>query len=122
MKHEEIERIGEGGTYYPRPSGRGSIEAIVLTTRSITADQSIHVHQDVAPLKLPAVESNDDGASTIHVHQDVAPLKRMGGRYTKQKPLSYPRPSGRGSIEACQPQLSSLLLPHLSTSIRTWLH
>ncbi len=87
---------------YPRPSGRGSIEAIqwLETTPEFIASihvhqdvaplkpatgydipvngTAIHVHQDVAPLKLASSSSAVTASGAIHVHQDVAPLKRAG--------------------------------------------
>ena len=61
---------------YPRPSGRGSIDAPGLVRVLLRRRFPIHVYQDVAPLK-PRVN---------------LPAGIPGG--------VYPRPSGRGSIEA----------------------
>ncbi len=83
---------------YPRPSGRGSIEADIYVRQFRTVLDPIHVHQDVAPLKLPS-------------------------KFRALRALQiYPRPSGRGSIEARGRLSGNWRRITLSTSIRTWLH
>ncbi len=87
--------------FYPRPSGRGSIEAPTRLTLRKPPQGPIHVHQDVAPLKQTIISPGDlSGYNPIHVHQDVAPLKRESRGHPAGRQAVYPRPSGRGSIEA----------------------
>ncbi len=62
---------------YPRPSGRGSIEAWSDRDWQDSRPDSIHVHQDVAPLKHWADKETTTNCGAIHVHQDVAPLKHV---------------------------------------------
>ncbi len=62
---------------YPRPSGRGSIEASGIS-QAIQSSKAIQVHQDVAPLKrFVPTDGFRQPFRAIHVHQDVAPLKQV---------------------------------------------
>ena len=64
---------------YPRPTGRGPIEAMRMTSPRIPRYRSIRDRQVAAPLK---------------------PLLLLG---VALRGLVYPRPTGRGPIEATQP-------------------
>ncbi len=85
---------------YPRPSGRGSIEALSI----IVLSKFWRVYPRPSGRgSIEASGSNDVillEDCSIHVHQDVAPLKQLRKRYADQIADDYPRPSGRGSIEA----------------------
>ena len=59
-----------------------------------------HVREDVAPLKLLVLDQPRSEASSFHVREDVAPLKQAIGFYVGPGMLSFPRPRGRGPIEA----------------------
>ncbi len=83
---------------YPRPSGRGSIEASPSFFR-----------MDGRSVSYP----RPSGRGSIEANSLTASSTRL--KY-------YPRPSGRGSIEAVELSRTLPAVVGLSTSIRTWLH
>ena len=102
LKPRTRRRLPSHTRCYPRPSGRGPIEAeTTLEDAELERDASIRDRQVAAPLKrslFPAGLRCD--VCSIRDRQVAAPLKRRVVPHDDERDLPYPRPSGRGPIEA----------------------
>ena len=85
---------------YPRPDGRGPIEARRLPTYWPSAFSSIRDLTVAAPLKPIARRASGRGSQTIRDLTVAAPLKPAPPVCPTALRRSYPRPDGRGPIEA----------------------
>src|SRR5690554_3366207 len=66
-------------TEFPRPRGRGTIEADMPRSGKIVQLWGFHVREDVAPLKPVRCRTAGSISDRFHVREDVAPLKRGDG-------------------------------------------
>ena len=85
---------------FPRPSGRGSIAAVLASQVCSPATVSSPGHQAGAPLRPRARHLTGAGQGASPGHQAGAPLRQAGLARPAGGPRSFPRPSGRGSIAA----------------------
>ena len=85
---------------YPRPHGRGPIEAGDRTRTATRCPSSIRVLTGAAPLKRYLLHRIDAVHFPIRVLTGAAPLKRHREAPSPFGGDVYPRPHGRGPIEA----------------------
>src|SRR5690606_7039743 len=85
--------------HYPRPDGRGSIEAS-LRWRPPRWQDPIRGLMAAAPLKLDDPVAGRAAERAIRGLMAAAPLKLGLARVPRPDRAGYPRPDGRGSIEA----------------------
>src|SRR5579884_2336007 len=85
---------------FPRPQGRGSIEAAAPPTRDACTRGCFHDRKVVAPLKPFGRRPARGPAGSFHDRKVVAPLKPQLCPTTLSSSPTFPRPQGRGSIEA----------------------
>ncbi len=88
-----------GTLSYPRPIGRGPIEAMFALPRARPI-QTIRARSDAAPLKLSCRDRVDDKPARYPRPIGRGPIEAFGIRPGRMLAYLYPRPIGRGPIEA----------------------
>ena len=85
---------------FPRPKGRGLIEASMFSSRT-SRTCYFHGRKAVASLKRPAPAPRPHPRRThFHGRKAVASLKQQIPSKTSLSSMQFPRPKGRGLIEA----------------------
>ena len=94
-------RSGSTNHVFPRPKGRGLIEACRSTAGCFESPRYFHGRKAVASLKRGSTRANSRVSVYFHGRKAVASLKhycRSAERVTGES--RFPRPKGRGLIEA----------------------
>ena len=92
-----------GSRIFPRPRGRGPIEATDTRHDPLAAPYLFPRPTGRGPIEaLSSVAASLRRPIGFHVRQDVAPLKQLGppSSLPYSNTTTFPRPTGRGPIEA----------------------
>ena len=106
---------------FPRPIGRGPIEATLIST-SRAAIPSFPRPIGRGPIEAAPSRGGHLTSFSFRVRSDAAPLKHRLHRDPAPRHTAFPRPIGRGPIEAVNGDDHSITSSSLSASDRTRPH
>ena len=85
---------------FPRPRGRGPVEAEVLPEVQAIHHANFRARAGAAPLKHGEKNVYRFTAKYFRARAGAAPLKPYAPRNAKRQAAAFPRPRGRGPVEA----------------------
>ena len=103
---------------FPRPRGRGPVEAGCQTAATVSAKKHFRARAGAAPLKQIMDVGEDWMRRNFRARAGAAPLKPEDTNQLASFFQKFPRPRGRGPVEATTAVCSALSFDIISAPAR----